>query len=206
MVDLVLRMLHYDMEQITYGALNARCWGMYSDPPHYHLPLQVASGLACSYQASENLRPLTIQQQSLSRRDQVRIVNLLSCTTATQRELDNQVKALKNLARDIVIEQLPLGWEEKTFLDNIIIDQGQISPPAIATPESRSPLPSTPPTPPFIPDPLPEEVRTTRRRRQNHMRGRQTAPRPIIPPLTPSTSQRPQMARRREGPPTHSLH
>ena len=55
MVDLVLRMLHYDMEQITYGALNARRWGMYNDPPHYHLPLQVASGLARSYQASENL-------------------------------------------------------------------------------------------------------------------------------------------------------
>ncbi|KIL53834.1 hypothetical protein M378DRAFT_19498 [Amanita muscaria Koide BX008] len=179
--------------------------------------IQNCAGVNRPFHASIHDRPPPTPRIRIHGDQQDRITQLLNRGASTQRDLENQNQALRNLLRDMeTLVMAPLNWEETSFLDNIISQQTQVSIPSSVTtippfdslnPTAPAFIPACPQTPcpsqeprqPFTeismnnPQDLSLITRHTRRcqRVQNA-----TTQRPNIPPPSPTQQRAPQTARR----------
>ncbi|KIL64072.1 hypothetical protein M378DRAFT_11659, partial [Amanita muscaria Koide BX008] len=92
------------------------------------------AGVNRPFHASIHDRPPPTPRLRMGRQSQERLAQLLNRSGTTQRELENQNQALRNLLRDMEEpETAPLSWEETSFLDNIIGQQRLASVPSAVT-------------------------------------------------------------------------
>ncbi|KIL54384.1 hypothetical protein M378DRAFT_18939 [Amanita muscaria Koide BX008] len=191
-VDLTLRMLEHGIEHEVYCAMHGATWGIDTDPIFHNRVLMMRAGVNRPFHASIHDRPPPPPG---------------SGSAATQRDLENQNQALRNLLRAIENPvTAPLDWNETSFLDGIIKRQRLAAVPSSVT--------TVPPfdslnvnAPPFIParpltphpsqeprQPLteismnnPQDLSlVTRRARRRQRALNATARRPNIPPPPPT--------------------
>ncbi|KIL53892.1 hypothetical protein M378DRAFT_19429 [Amanita muscaria Koide BX008] len=216
-VDLALRMLEHGIEHKIYCAMHGASWGRDNDPIFHNPEIQNCAGVNRPFHASIHDRPPPTPRIGINGDQQARITRLLTRGASTQRDLENQNQALRNLLRDMETPvTAPLNWEETSFLDNIISQQTQVSIPSSVTtiPPFDSLNPTAPafvPAPPQTPRPSPESrqpftelsmnnpqdlLLVTRRARRRQRAQNATARRPNIPPPSPTQQRAPQTARR----------
>ncbi|KAM6503166.1 hypothetical protein JOM56_000109 [Amanita muscaria] len=216
-VDLALRMLEHGIEHEIYCAMHGASWGRDNDPIFHNPEIQDRAGVNRPFHASIHDRPPPAPRMRADSDQQARITRLLTRGSSTQRDLENQNQALRNLLRDMETPAMaPLNWEETSFLDNIISRQTQVSTPSSVTtippfdslnPTAPTFVPARPQTPhsprhprqPFTeismnnPQDLSLVTRRARRRQRNQ---NATTRRPNIPPPPPTQPRAPQTARR----------
>ncbi|KIL53833.1 hypothetical protein M378DRAFT_19499 [Amanita muscaria Koide BX008] len=216
-VDLALRMLEHGIEHEIYCAMHGASWGRDNDPIFHNLEIQNRAGVNRPFHASIHDRPPPAPRIRIHGDQQDRITRLLNRGASTQRDLENQNQALRNLLRDMETPvTAPLNWEETSFLDNIIGQQTQVSIPSSVTtippfdslnPTAPTFVPACPQTPrpsqesrqPFteISTNNPQDLSlVTRRARRRQRAQNATTRRPNIPPPTPTQQRAPQTARR----------
>ncbi|KIL56728.1 hypothetical protein M378DRAFT_16826 [Amanita muscaria Koide BX008] len=215
-VDLMLRMLKHGIEHEVYCAMHGATWGIDTDPIFHNGVLMMRAGVNRPVHASIHDRPLPTPRLWVNQDQQDRLTRLLSRSTSTQRDLENQNQALRNLLRAIENPvTAPLDWNETSFLDGIINRQGLAAVPSSVTtvPPFDSLNVNAPPfilTRPLTPhssreprQPLteismnnPQDLSLVTRRTRRRQRAQNATTRcPNIPP--PPTQQRaPQTARR----------
>ncbi|KIL54728.1 hypothetical protein M378DRAFT_18613 [Amanita muscaria Koide BX008] len=211
-VDLTLRMIQHGIKMDIYCAMHGLSWGEDNGPIFHNAELMDRAGVNRPFHASIHDHPPPTPRLRMGRQ-----------SGTTQRELENQNQALRNLLRDMEEpETAPLSWEETSFLDNIIGRQRLANLPSSVT--TIPPFDSLNPTAPvFIPaQPTPRSPQhsrqpfteismnnpqdlslVTRRARRRQRAQNATARRPNIPPPPPTQPHAPQTARR--GRPRHQI-
>ncbi|KIL55438.1 hypothetical protein M378DRAFT_17946 [Amanita muscaria Koide BX008] len=144
-------MLEHGIEHEIYCAMHGASWGRDNDPIFHNPEIQNRAGVNRPFHASIHDRPPPTPRIGIHGDQQDRITRLLNRGASTQRDLENQNQALRNLLRDMETPiTAPLNWEETSFLDNIIGQQTQVSIPSSVT--TIPPFDSLNPTAPtFIP-------------------------------------------------------
>ncbi|KIL63553.1 hypothetical protein M378DRAFT_12127, partial [Amanita muscaria Koide BX008] len=150
-VDLALRMLEHGIEHEIYCAMHGASWGRDNNPIFHNPEIQNRAGVNRPFHASIHDCPPPAPRIGIHGDQQDRITRLLIRGASTQRDLENQNQALRNLLRDMETPIMaPLNWEETPFLDNIIGQQTQVSIPSSVT--TIPPFDSLNPTAPaFVP-------------------------------------------------------
>jgi hypothetical protein len=194
--------------------MHGASWGIDDDPIFHNPELQNRAGVNRPFHASIHSRPPPAPRIWVTRDQQMRMTRLLNRGSSTQRDLENQNQALRNLLRSMETPvTAPLDWEETSFLDNIIGQQNQVSLPSSATTippfDSLNPTApvfvpvQAPRTPPQSRQPLseismnnPQDLSlVTRRARRRQRAQNATTRRPEISP-PPYQTRAPQTARR----------
>ncbi|KIL58715.1 hypothetical protein M378DRAFT_15339 [Amanita muscaria Koide BX008] len=164
-VDLALRMLEHGIEHEIYCAMHGASWGRDSDPIFHNPEIQNRAGVNRPFHASIHDRPPPAPRIRIHGDQQDRITRLLTRGASTQRDLENQNQALRNLLRDMETPvTAPLNWEETSFLDNIIGQQTQVSIPSSVT--TIPPFDSLNPTAPTFVPARPQTPRPSQESRQ----------------------------------------
>ncbi|KIL54443.1 hypothetical protein M378DRAFT_18877 [Amanita muscaria Koide BX008] len=133
-VDLTLRMLEHGIEHEIYCAMHGATWGIDTDPIFHNGVLMLRAGVDRPFHASIHDRPPPTPRLWVNQDQQNRMTRLLTRSAATQRELENQNQALRNLLRAIENPvTAPLDWNETSFLDGIINRQGLAAAPSSVT-------------------------------------------------------------------------
>ncbi|KIL54834.1 hypothetical protein M378DRAFT_18504 [Amanita muscaria Koide BX008] len=216
-VDLTLRMIQHGIETDIYCAMHGLSWGEDNGPIFHNAELMDRAGVNRPFHASIHDRPPPTPRLRMGRQSQERLTRLLNRSGTTQRELENQNQALRNLLRDMEEpETAPLSWEETSFLDNIISRQQLANLPSSVTtippfdslnPTAPTFVPARPQTPrpsqhscqPFTEismNNLQDLSLVTRRARRRERTQNATARCPNIPPPPPTQQRAPQTARR----------
>ncbi|KAM6492007.1 hypothetical protein JOM56_012645 [Amanita muscaria] len=207
-VDITLRLIQHGIETDIYCAMHGLSWGRDNGPIFHNAELMDRAGVNRPFHASIHDRPPPTPRLRMGRQSQERLARLLNRSGTTQRELENQNQALRNLLRDMEEpETAPLSWEETSFLDNIIGQQRLASIPSAVT--TIPPFDSLNPTAPtFVPrqsrQPFtelsmnnPQDLSLVARRARRRQRTQNaTARRPNISPPPPTQPRAPQTARR----------